>query len=126
MRCVRLLFLTGALTLQILSTDEAALTNAISQTKQTFGRIDGLVLNAGALEPLARISDTTHTLEEWKHNFDVNFFSLVTAVQAALPALRQAPDTGRVVFVSSGAAVKGIPGWGAYNASKAATNSLCR
>ncbi|KIY74058.1 short-chain dehydrogenase, partial [Cylindrobasidium torrendii FP15055 ss-10] len=116
----------GVLAIECDVTDEAALNQAVERTKGTFGRIDGLVLNAGALEPLARISDTTHTLEEWKYNFNVNFFSLVTAVQAALPDLRQAPGTGKVVFVSSGAAVKGTPGWGAYNASKAATNSLCR
>ena len=31
-----------------------------------------------------------------------------------------------MVFVSSGAAVKGLPAWGPYNAGKAAMNSLCR
>jgi NAD(P)-dependent dehydrogenase (short-subunit alcohol dehydrogenase family) len=45
-------------------------------------------------------------------NFDVNFFSIITLVQHALPALRE--SKGRVIFVSSGAAVNAYHGWGAY------------
>lgn len=45
-------------------------------------------------------------------NFDVNFFSIITLVQHALPALRE--SKGRVVFVSSGAAINAYHGWGAY------------
>lgn len=47
-------------------------------------------------------------------------------VSAALPVLRKrGGGEGRVVFVSSGAAVTGYQGWGAYGASKAALNHLC-
>ena len=48
------------------------------------------------------------------------------ALKVALPALRESELGGKVVFVSSGAAIKGTPGWAPYNASKAAMNSLCR
>ncbi|KAF9107506.1 hypothetical protein BGX29_006194 [Mortierella sp. GBA35] len=85
-------------------------------SKSWSGRLDGLVLNAGVLEPLAPITKTD--VKDWKHNFDVNFFSIVTLVQHALPALRE--SKGRVIFVSSGAAVNAYHGWGAYCASKAA------
>ena len=110
------------------STDESVtvLTCAITQVADAHKCIDGLVLNAGVLEPICRIGSTETTLDQWKHHFDVNFFSLVPAIQAALPALRRSPRGGRIVFVSSGAAIKGSPGWGPYNASKAAMNSLCR
>lgn len=57
---------------------------------------------------------------------DVNFFSLITLIKASLPALRKSEHGGRIVMISSGAAVKGTPGWAPYNASKAAMNSLCR
>lgn len=87
-------------------------------------RIDGLVLNAGVLEPLGLIEDSSIGLDAWHKHFDINFFSLVTAVRAALPALKR--SEGRIIFVSSGAAIKGTPTWGPYNASKAALNSLCR
>ena len=65
-------------------------------------------------------------MSAWRSHFDVNFFSLVTALKAALLSLRESELGGRVIFVSSGAAVKGNPGFGPYNASKAGMNSLCR
>jgi NAD(P)-dependent dehydrogenase (short-subunit alcohol dehydrogenase family) len=106
--------------------DETALTNAVSLAATTYGHIDGLILNAGTLDPLGRIGNPDILLSSWKTHFDVNFFSLVTALKAALPALRKSKLGGRVVFVSSGAAVEGPTGWGPYSASKAAMNSLCR
>jgi NAD(P)-dependent dehydrogenase (short-subunit alcohol dehydrogenase family) len=92
---------------------------------KTYRGIDGLILNAGVLDPMCRIGSDT-SLDEWRAHFDINFFSLVSALKAALPALRASDLGGRVVFVSSGAAVGGVAGWGAYNAGKAAMNSLCR
>ncbi|KAF8933186.1 hypothetical protein BGZ58_006529 [Dissophora ornata] len=80
-------------------TDESTSKDAVALASQSWnGRIDGLALNAGA--------------------FDVNFFSIMTLVQHALPALRE--SKGRVIFVSSGAAVNSYHGWGAYCTSKAA------
>lgn len=104
--------------------NEATLTDAISTVIKTHNRLDGLILNAGVLEPLGPILDEGTPLAAWKSHFDVNFFSLITALRASVPALRL--TQGRVVFVSSGAAVGGLAGWGPYNASKAALNSLCR
>ncbi|KAF9055383.1 NAD(P)-binding protein [Hymenopellis radicata] len=106
-------------------TNESALIAAIKRVEETFQHIDGLVLNAGTLDPLCRIGDST-PLAAWKTHFDVNFFSLITAVGASLPALRASELGGKIIFVSSGAAVNGTPGWGPYSASKAALNSLCR
>lgn len=107
------------------SSDETALIKSIAVAERRFDYLDALILNAGTLDPLCRIADDT-PLSSWKTHFDVNFFSLITAVRAALPALRRSDLGGRIVFVSSGAAIKGTPGWGPYNASKAAMNSLCR
>jgi len=101
------------------------LSDAINEGASHFQRIDGLVLNAGTLDPCGRVGDNT-PLEAWKNHFDVNFFSLVAACKAALPSLRNSALGGKIIFVSSGAAVKGLAGWGPYNASKAAMNSLCR
>ncbi|PBL02447.1 NAD(P)-binding protein [Armillaria gallica] len=115
----------GLLHIQCDVSDEPSLARAISQAEQHFSYIDGLILNAAALEPLCRIGDST-ALSAWKTHFDVNFFSLITAIRSALPALRRSDIGGRIVFVSSGSAVKGTAGWGPYNASKAAMNSLCR
>jgi len=51
-------------------------------------------------------------------------FGPVMLTQAALPHLRQ--RAGRVINVSSGAAVKVIQGWGAYCVAKAALNHFTR
>lgn len=106
-------------------TDESALNGAITLALKTYSHIDGLVLNAATLDPVCRIGSDT-PVDAWRTHFDVNFFSLITAVKAALPALRDSELGGRVIFVSSGAAEKGYSGWGPYNAGKAAMNSLNR
>jgi NAD(P)-dependent dehydrogenase (short-subunit alcohol dehydrogenase family) len=125
MRCVSQYVAFLSVPLFRRSTDEEALADAISVGASRYHGIDGVILNAGILDPLCRIGDDT-PLDSWKKHFDVNFFSLVTAVKAALPYLRKSSSGGRIVFVSSGAAVKGLAGWGPYNAGKAAMNSLCR
>jgi NAD(P)-dependent dehydrogenase (short-subunit alcohol dehydrogenase family) len=106
------------------SADDAALTAALARTLVTHQHIDALILNAGTLYPLGTVVQDAPTVNEWRAHFDVNFFSLVTALQAAMPALRA--RGGRVVFTSSGSAIGATAGWAPYNASKAALNSLCR
>ncbi|KAH9844269.1 uncharacterized protein C8Q71DRAFT_731961 [Rhodofomes roseus] len=105
-------------------TDKDVVAHAVDSTVKTHGHLDALILNAGILTPLGKIAEVP--LEGWKSHFDVNFFSLITAVQAALPHLRKSERGGRIVFVSSGSATKGTATMGPYNAGKAAMNSLCR
>ncbi|KAI5124922.1 hypothetical protein M0805_007350 [Coniferiporia weirii] len=114
------------LTIEADATDEPAVRAAISLVLDTYRHIDALVLNAGVLEPLGRIGAPGTTTDSWREHFELNFFSLLYTVQAALPALRESGHGGRIVFISSGAAVSGTPAWGVYNASKAAMNSFCR
>ncbi|RDX55580.1 short-chain dehydrogenase [Lentinus brumalis] len=105
-------------------TNAAGVQTAIARTVEKFGSLDSVILNAGVLEPFGKV-DSDVTIEQWKELFDINFFSLVIAIRAALPHLRKSAFGGRVVFMSSGAAVGHIPAWAPYNASKAAMNSLC-
>ncbi|KAF4637026.1 hypothetical protein G7Y89_g1064 [Cudoniella acicularis] len=93
---------------------------AIDLCLQKFGCIDGLIINHGTLSPVKRISESTQ--EEWRSAFDVNFFSALSFVKAALPALRQ--SKGRIILTSSGASVSAYSTWGAYGASKAALNHM--
>ncbi|KAK6501129.1 hypothetical protein TWF481_008977 [Arthrobotrys musiformis] len=85
-----------------------------------WGRIDSLVLNHGMLDPVAKVRDAD--VNEWEVTFRTNFLSNVEIVKAASGELRRVG--GRVVMVSSGAAVGVYTGWGAYGASKAALNHL--
>lgn len=94
----------------------------VNATLEHFGRIDGLINNAGVLEPIDRIENAN--LDEWHYNLIVNLLAPVAITQAALPHLRR--TKGRVIHVSSGAAESAIIGWSAYCAAKAAINHFSR
>jgi NAD(P)-dependent dehydrogenase (short-subunit alcohol dehydrogenase family) len=87
---------------------------------QIYGRLDGIVVNHGMLGPVNRVSEST--AQDWREAFNVNLFSAVDIVQAALPELRK--TQGKIIVTSSGAATKAYTAWGAYGASKAAMNHL--
>lgn len=86
--------------------------------------LDLLVLNASTLgqTPLPALAD--YRLDELRATVETNTFAPLRLVQLALPALRAAG--GRVITISSDAAVEGYPGWGGYGASKAALDQLAR
>jgi NADP-dependent 3-hydroxy acid dehydrogenase YdfG len=46
---------------------------------ENFGKIDGLVINQGTMEPVERIGDSK--VDDWKQCFDVNFFSAISLVR---------------------------------------------
>ena len=94
----------------------------VARTVERFGGIDGLVNNAGILEPVAPISEAE--AGAWHKSWAVNVLGPVMMCQAALPYLRR--SKGRVINVSSGAAINAVKGWGAYCISKAAINHLTR
>ena len=86
------------------------------------GRLDALVNNAGDLgpSPLPRLADLAPSALE--RILAVNTVAPLALLQAVLPALRAAG--GRVLDVSSDAAVEAYAGWGGYGASKAALDTL--
>ena len=97
---------------------------AFSLIKDKAGRIDLLILCAG-MGIAGAIEFTTES--EMQRQYDVNVFGPIRCIQAALPIMRQQPkegrERGRIVFVSSMAAVFGIPFQSMYSASKAAINA---
>jgi len=62
------------------------------------------------------------SLEDAKHQFDVNFFGTVNMTKAALPVMRS-QKSGRIINVSSMAAPATLPFQSFYTASKAAVNA---
>src|ERR1700750_1689174 len=88
--------------------------------KEKHGYIDILFANAGAgtIGPLA-VATEAH----FDQTFDVNVKGLFFAVQKALPFFK---DGGSIILNSSVSNVMGLPGFGAYAASKAAVRNFAR
>ena len=95
---------------------------AVDRAVDQFGQIDALINNAGVIEPIAPLASGDP--EAWGQNLAVNLLGPVMLTQAALPHLRQ--RHGHVINISSGAAIKVIPGWAAYCSAKAALNHFTR
>lgn len=91
---------------------------AVEIAVEKYGQLDSVVANAGVLDPVDAVAKAD--VAKWKTLFDINFFSVVELVQAALPELRK--TKGKVLAVLSGASTTAYYGWGAYGASKAALN----
>lgn len=91
---------------------------------RAFGGLDLLVNNASTLgpTPLPRLADIR--LTDVLAVLNANLLAPLALIQLALPLLREAPDPGAVLNISSDAAVEGYPGWGGYGASKAALDQL--
>ena len=98
----------------------ADLDRLFARTKERFGSIDVLFVNAGVAK-FAPVEQTTEAL--FDENLDINFKGAFFTVQKALPLLK---DGGAIVLNTSVLAGKGIPMTSAYAASKAALRSLTR
>jgi len=101
-------------------TDEASLCAAVETVVQEQGRIDILINNAGfGISGAVEFTDTAQAQKQ----LDVNFFGCVRLCHAALPYFRR-QGYGRIVNVSSVAAMAPIPFQAFYSASKAAINAF--
>lgn len=100
--------------------DEAALGRALAAVEAETGRIDVLINIAGGSAPgLVGELDTA----VWDRLYALNVRSTVIACRAVLPAMRR-QGGGSIVNMASISGLRGDPGWGAYNAAKAAIINL--
>lgn len=101
-------------------TKEETIQNAIQQIIDEQGHIDVLINNAGF--GISGPIEFTN-LEDAKKQFDVNFFGSLSVSKAVIPYMRK-EQSGRIIFISSVAAVFSIPFQAFYSACKSAINSL--
>ncbi len=101
-------------------TQEAQVQQAFQTVFEREGRLDLLVNNAGF--GISGAAEDT-PLDKAKKQFDVNFFGCFVCCKAAIPYLRQTGG-GRIINISSMAAVLSIPFQSFYSASKSAVNAL--
>jgi len=98
----------------------ADLDTLFARTRERFGFLDVLFVNAG-IAKCAPVEQTTEAL--YDEILDINFKGAFFTVQKALPLLK---DGGAIVINTSVAAGKSMPNGSVYAASKAALRSLTR
>jgi len=86
-----------------------------------FGRLDGILHNAGLLGRITPFEQ--YNPELWEQVMQVNFNGPVWMTQALLPLLKASADAS-LVFTSSSVGRRGRAYWGAYAVSKFATEGF--
>ncbi len=103
------------------SANSNAYESLASNLEQEYGRLDGLVHNAGILG--GRFSIEQYDAVQWQHVMHINVTAAFAITQVLLPMMKQADDPS-VIFTSSGVGRTGRAYWGAYAVSKFATEGL--
>src|SRR6516165_10259575 len=88
-----------------------------------YGRLDGLLHNAGVLGPLSPIEQ--YDVPTWCKVLHVNLTAAFALTQVLLPMLRAARDASVVFTTASQARAPGAY-WGAYAVSKSAVETLAQ
>ncbi len=107
---------------QVDVTDEDAVLRFAEAVGERLGAIDLWINNAGVLDPVAFVRDLDSAA--LSRHLDVNLRGVLHGTKAYLRHLDDRDVAGVLVNISSGAALKGYAGWGAYCAGKAAVDRL--
>jgi short-subunit dehydrogenase len=108
--------LPGSLPIVADMTDFAGVRQAVQKIHQHYGRIDGLINNAGRSYAAAVEEIDTALFDEIFH---LNVLGPIVAMQAVIPIMRS-QGAGSIVNVNSGTAFMTIPQYSVYSASKRA------
>jgi NAD(P)-dependent dehydrogenase (short-subunit alcohol dehydrogenase family) len=92
----------------------------VASILQKAGAIDVLINNAGFVY-VGAVEDLS--LEDWRRQFETNFFGVIRVTQAVLPHMRERRK-GRILMMSSVSGFVTPPTQGAYSASKHAVEAL--
>lgn len=107
--------------LDLATADSEGYISLAESVDKEFGRVDGLVQNAGILGP--RLSIEQYDAAEWQRVIHVNLTAAFALTQVLFPLLRKSADAS-VIFTTSGVGHRGRAYWGAYSVSKFGTEAL--
>jgi NAD(P)-dependent dehydrogenase (short-subunit alcohol dehydrogenase family) len=108
--------LPGSLAVTVDMTDFEGVRRAVGNVQKHFGRIDGLVNNAGR-SYAAAVEEIDPAL--FDEIFHLNVLGPIVAMQAVIPIMR-GQGSGSIVNVNSGTAFMTIPEYSVYSSSKRA------
>jgi short-subunit dehydrogenase len=108
--------LPGSLPVTVDMTQFDGVREAVRTVHQHYGRVDGLVNNAGR-SYAASIEEIEPAL--FDEIFHLNVLGPIVAMQAVIPSMR-AQGGGSIVNINSGTAFMTIPQYGVYSSSKRA------
>lgn len=98
-------------------TDAAAVEALPEKVIAAHGSVDGLINNAGIIQPFIRVNDLT--IPQINKVFNVNFTGLLLMTKTLLPHFLKRPEA-HIVNLSSMGGFLPVPGQTIYGASKAA------
>ncbi|MEL8056223.1 MAG: SDR family NAD(P)-dependent oxidoreductase [Pseudomonadota bacterium] len=101
--------------------DKAAFEPMGQAIASKFGRLDGLIANAGVLGTLGPLQATGE--RSFDETIDVNLSANWRLIRATDPLLRRS-DAPRAVFLTSGVVPRPRAFWGPYQASKAGLEAM--
>lgn len=104
-------------------TSESDIAAMVQACVDRFGGVDILVNNAGLITGLRPFEEITGA--EWMKVMEVNTLGPFLCSKAVVPIMR-ARGGGRIVNIASTVAIKGVPGWPHYVASKGALIAFTR
>ena len=101
--------------------DAQAVRNFAESVRKDFGRVDGLINNAGVA--IGRLDFEEISLEDWQWIMNINLWGTIHVTRSFLPLLRESPQA-RIANLSSIYGFAAAKQRAAYCVSKAAVRSL--
>lgn len=102
--------------------DLAVCQKLVTAATDRWGRLDAVINNAAVIEPIGIYTQVD--MEAWSRAMQINLVGPLYLARLGAPWLMQ--SKGKVVNVSTGAAVHPLAAWSAYCASKAGLHHLTR
>jgi short-subunit dehydrogenase len=102
-------------------TNKAAVESLLEKAISKYGHVDGIINNAGIIQPFVKVNDLGYDLIERVIN--INFYGTLYLIKTFLPHLLTRPEA-HIVDISSMGGFLPVPGQTIYGASKAAVKLL--